>query len=44
MEMPEPEGFNIRGKEVEELPWGGKLIFYNCIVGGVIDARYLPSV
>lgn len=42
--MPEPEGFNIRGKEEEELPWGGKLIFYNCIVGGVIDARYLPSV
>ncbi|HKJ06510.1 MAG TPA: elongation factor G, partial [Flavobacteriaceae bacterium] len=42
--MPEPEGFNIRGKEEEALPWGGKLIFYNCIVGGVIDARYLPSV
>lgn len=42
--MPEPEGFNIRGKEEESLPWGGKLIFYNCIVGGVIDARYLPSV
>ncbi len=43
-DMPEPEGFNIRGKEVEELPWGGKLVFYNCIVGGVIDLRYLPSV
>lgn len=42
--MPEPEGFNVRGKEEEDLPWGGKLIFYNCIVGGVIDARYLPSV
>jgi elongation factor G len=42
--MPEPQGFNIRGKEEEELPWGGKLIFYNCIVGGVIDLRYLPSV
>jgi elongation factor G len=42
--MDEPEGFNIRGKEVVELPWGGKLIFYNCIVGGVIDARYLPSI
>ena len=42
--MPEPEGFNIRGKEEIELPWGGKLIFYNCIVGGVIDTRYLPSV
>lgn len=42
--MPEPEGFNIRGKEEINLDWGGKLIFYNCIVGGVIDARYLPSV
>jgi elongation factor G len=42
--MPEPDGFNIRGKEVIDLEWGGKLVFYNCIVGGVIDARYLPSV
>lgn len=42
--MPEPEGFNIRGKEEVDLPWGGKLIFYNCIVGGVIDQRYLPSI
>ncbi|HLW31784.1 MAG TPA: elongation factor G [Aequorivita sp.] len=42
--MEEPEGFNIRGKEEVDLPWGGKLVFYNCIVGGVIDQRYLPSV
>ncbi|NNF29745.1 MAG: elongation factor G [Flavobacteriaceae bacterium] len=42
--MAEPEGFNIRGKEEIELPWGGKLVFYNCIVGGVIDTRYLPSI
>lgn len=42
--MPEPEGFNIRGKEEIDLKWGGKLVFYNCIVGGVIDARYLPAV
>jgi elongation factor G len=42
--IPEPEGFNIRGKEEVDLPWGGKLVFYNCIVGGVIDARYLPSI
>jgi len=42
--MPEPEGFNIRGKEEVKLEWGGKLVFYNCIVGGVIDTRYLPSV
>jgi len=42
--MSEPEGFSLRGKEEIELPWGGKLIFYNCIVGGVIDQRYLPSI
>ena len=42
--IEEPQGFNIRGKEELELPWGGKLLFYNCIVGGVIDLRYLPSI
>lgn len=42
--MPEPQGFNIRGVETVDLDWGGKLVFYNCIVGGAIDARYLPSV
>ncbi len=42
--IEEPQGFNIRGKEEIELPWGGKLMFYNCIVGGVIDLRYLPSI
>ena len=43
-DMPEPTDFTIRGKEVVELDWGGKLVFYNCIVGGVIDARYIPSI
>ena len=42
--MPEPEGFQLRGKEEIKLPWGGMLVFYNCIVGGVIDARFLPSI
>ena len=42
--MDEPTGFNIRGKDEVELPWGGKLVFYNCIVGGVIDSRFLPSI
>jgi elongation factor G len=42
--IEEPQGFNIRGKEEIDLSWGGKLIFYNCIVGGVIDQRYLPSI
>ncbi len=42
--MPEPQNLTIRGKEEHELPWGGKLVYYNCIVGGVIDARFLPSI
>jgi len=42
--MSEPTGMNIRGKQEIELDWGGKLIFYNCIVGGVIDGRYIPSI
>lgn len=42
--MPEPHGYNIRDKEILELPWGGKLVFYNCIVGGVIDQRFIPSI
>jgi elongation factor G len=42
--MAEPKEFPIRGKEVIDLDWGGKLVFYNCIVGGVIDARFIPSI
>ena len=42
--MADPEGFNVRGTEVVELDWGGKLVFVNCIVGGSIDTRYLPAV
>jgi elongation factor G len=42
--MPEPTEYNIRGKEFIDLPWGGTLAFYNCIVGGVIDARFIPSI
>lgn len=34
----------IRGKEEHALKWGGKLVFYNCIVGGVIDARFMPAI
>jgi len=35
---------NVRGKEEVELEWGGKVIFYNCIVGGAIDTRFLPAI
>lgn len=42
--MPDPAGLNVRGRESFDLEWGGKLVFYNCIVGGAIDARFLPSI
>lgn len=35
---------SIRDKEEISLAWGGKLVFYNCIVGGSIDARFLPAI
>ena len=42
--MDDPEGFNIRDKQVIDLDWGGKLVYYNCIVGGAIDSRFHPSI
>lgn len=42
--MPEPTDLNVRSTETIDLPWGGKLVFLNCIVGGAIDARFIPSV
>lgn len=42
--MPEPKGLTVRGKEELPLDWGGKLVYYNCIVGGAIDARFIPSI
>ena len=42
--MPDPRGLNVRGREEHILDWGGKLIFYNCIVGGAIENRFLPSI
>ncbi|MDR0766110.1 MAG: elongation factor G [Odoribacteraceae bacterium] len=35
---------SVRDKEEHELPWGGKLVFYNAIVGGVIDSRFMPAI
>lgn len=35
---------NIKGKESYDLEWGGRLEFYNCIVGGAIDARFMPAI
>ncbi|MBC8124826.1 MAG: elongation factor G, partial [Candidatus Kapabacteria bacterium] len=42
--MPDPQGLTVRGTDVTNLPWGGKLVFLNCIVGGVIETRFLPAV
>jgi elongation factor G len=49
----DPSMFKVNGKEIKlsirnkdeiELEWGGKLIYFNCIVGGSIDARFLPAI
>jgi len=42
--MADPEGLNVRNKEMIELPWGGTLAFYWCIVGGSIDAKYSNAI
>ena len=42
--MPKPTEFPVRGTEEHPLNWGGKLIFNNCIVGGAIDARFMPAI
>jgi elongation factor G len=42
--MPDPSGLVVRNREVEELPWGGKLAFYWCIVGGSIDAKFSSAI
>jgi elongation factor G len=33
-----------RDREEVKLPWGGKLEFMNCIVGGSIDTRFMPAI
>jgi elongation factor G len=42
--MSNQSKYPIRGSETHELSWGGKLVFNNCIVGGAIDARFLPAI
>ena len=42
--MVQPTEFPIRGVEEHVLPWGGKLVFHNCVVGGAIDARFMPAI
>lgn len=40
----DPTEFPVRGTETHELPWGGKLIYNNCIVGGAIETRFMPAI
>jgi elongation factor G len=42
--MPNPPEMSVRDRQLIELPWGGKLEFLNCIVGGVIDNRFMPAI
>jgi elongation factor G len=42
--MADQSEFPIRGRDVIELEWGGKLQMNTCIVGGAIDARFLPAI
>lgn len=51
--MPAPEVYkfngqeykmNVKGTEVIDLEWGGKLVFVNSVVGGAIDARFMPAI
>ncbi len=35
---------NAKSEDVQDLEWGGKLIFINSVVGGAIDARFMPAI
>ncbi len=42
--IPDTDEFSVRDVQEIDLPWGGKLVFQNCIVGGVIDTRFMPAI
>ncbi len=51
--MPAPDTYKFGNQEykmsvrdTQEIPlsWGGKLVVVNCIVGGAIDARFIPAI
>lgn len=51
--MPEPSKYKVDGKELTlnvknkeeyDLDWGGKMQFYSAVVGGAIDARFMPAI
>ena len=52
-DMPAPDTYrfgnqefkmNVRDTQEVPLAWGGKLVVCNCIVGGAIDARFIPAI
>ena len=52
-DMPAPDTYKFGNQEfkmsvrdTQEIPlaWGGKLVVCNCIVGGAIDARFIPAI
>jgi elongation factor G len=51
--MPDPTSYKfgnqefkitMKGKEEIDLEWGGKVVFINSVVGGAIDARFMPAI
>ena len=34
----------IKSQDITELEWGGRLEFYNCVVGGAIDLSFMPAI
>jgi elongation factor G len=42
--MPNPTGLTVKQTDVETLPWGGKLAFYWCVVGGTIDLKFSSAI
>ncbi len=42
--MADPHGLTVKKVEVDELPWGGKLVFVWSIVGGSIDLKFSNAI
>ncbi len=42
--MANPSDLTVRNTEIIDLPWGGKLAFLWCIVGGSIDSKYSNAI
>lgn len=42
--MPDPTDLTVRNREEDIMPWGGKLVFFWCIVGGSIDNKFSNAI